>query len=236
MKLLNLFISSLLLLNVQSYAQVGNKIAPKSDFSPGGNIIFFDDFSTGNIGDLPAQWKTNGSGKIVTIPQLPGRWFQMIKSGYFIPQIKEKFTDNFTIEFDFTMPKSSNTTPVSGMAFLLVSGSLNNPNEGGILPGNAGISFSPNIDKVNWANWSDVDEGHKDDGTVPFSFNPGEKYHVAFSVQNQRVRMYANDTKILDLANGLIEGYTFNIFRIQVNVEVTPMISNFRVAAFLPNQ
>lgn len=233
MKQLNLFITSFFLFLAPLFAQEKETIAGKSDFIPGENIIFTDDFSTGNS---PAQWITNGSGEIVTNAQFPGWWLQMSKAGYYIPQANKKFTDNFTVEFDLVILNSPNKPTVQGIDFLLVCGSLSNPNEGGDIPGNAGIKFSPTIDKLSWANWSDVDEGHKDDGSVPFRFNSAEKYHIAFSVQNQQVRMHVNGKAILDLKEGLVEGYTFNIFRIHTNGEIKPMIANFRIAAGLPGK
>jgi outer membrane protein OmpA-like peptidoglycan-associated protein len=65
--------------------------------------------------------------------------------------------------------------------------------------------------------------------------NAGQKYHIAFWVQKQRVRMYADELKILDLPRGLIDGYVYNIFRFNTSDEVKPIISNFRIAAGLPD-
>jgi outer membrane protein OmpA-like peptidoglycan-associated protein len=47
--------------------------------------------------------------------------------------------------------------------------------------------------------------------------------------------MYANEKKVLDLPRGLIEGYVYNIFRIQTTDEINLFISNFRIAAGLPD-
>jgi regulator of sigma E protease len=67
----------------------------------GHEIIFFDDFATENLGDFPVQWNTNSSGEIVTIAKYPGRWFQMKGGGFYIPEAREKMTENYTIDFDF---------------------------------------------------------------------------------------------------------------------------------------
>ncbi len=48
--------------------------------------------------------------------------------------------------------------------------------------------------------------------------------------------MHVNGKAILDLKEGLVEGYTFNIFRIHTNGEIKPMIANFRIAAGLPGK
>jgi len=217
------------------HAQTENKITSKYDFIPGEKVIFYDDFSSENIGDFPVQWNTNGSGEIVSASNFPGRWFQMTNGGYYIPEAKEAFGDNFTIEFDFIPYTTDNAEYIYNLHFILVSGTLSDPNEGGAIPGKAGMSMSPDYDNVNWTNWSESAEGYKDNGSGPFMFNTGEKYHVAFWVQKQRVRMYANEKKILDLPRGLIEGYTYNIFRIQTTESINPLFANFRIASGLPD-
>ncbi len=207
----------------------------KYDFVPGEQIIFFDDFSAESIGDFPVQWNTNSSGEIVTLDNHPGRWFQMIGGGYYIPEAKEKFTDNFTVEFDLYSTNTYKTPYLYNTNFIFVSGTLSDPNEGGAIPGKAGTSLTPGYETIDWTNWSESAEGYKDNGNTPFGFNAEEKYHVAFWVQKQRLRMYVNDKKVLDLPRGLIDGYIYNIFRIQTTDEITLFIANFRIAAGLPD-
>lgn len=231
-----LVVFAVLLINSTNFfAQEGNKINSKYDFIPGEKVIFFDDFTSESVGDFPVQWNTNASGEIVTTSDFPGNWFQLNKGGYFIPEAQEKFTDNFTIEFDFLPITNYASEYMVSLDFFLISGTLSNPNEGGAIPGNAGIKISPNYDVVSWVNYSEKDEGYKDQGTSAFGFKTGEKYHVAFWVQKQRVRMYANETKMLDLPRGIRADYNYNIFRIQTTDEISPLISNFRIAAGLPD-
>ncbi len=217
------------------FAQEGNKINSKYDFIPGEKVIFFDDFTSESVGEFPVQWNTNASGEIVTTSDFPGNWFRFTKGGYFIPEAQEKFTDNFTIEFDFLPITNYTSEYMVSLDFFLISGTLNDPNEGGAIPGKAGIKIRTEYDMINWVNYSEKDEGYKDQGTAAFAFNTGEKYHVAFWVQKQRVRMYANETKVLDLPRGIRADYNYNIFRIQTTDEISPLISNFRIAAGLPD-
>jgi outer membrane protein OmpA-like peptidoglycan-associated protein len=216
-------------------AQEGNKINSKYDFIPGEKVIFFDDFTSESVGDFPVQWNTSASGEIVTTSDFPGKWFQLTKGGFFIPEALEKFTDNFTIEFDFLPITNFDSEYMVSLDFFLVSGTLSNPDEGGAIPGNAGIKITTSYEEILWVNYSEKDEGYKDQGKSSFAFKTGEKYHVAFWVQKQRVRMYANETKVLDLPRGIRSDYTYNIFRIQTTDEISPLISNFRIAAGLPD-
>jgi OmpA-OmpF porin, OOP family len=224
-----------LLILIQVKAQNENKIISKYDFIPGEKIIFFDDFSTDNIGDFPVHWNTNSSGEVVTIEKFPGKWFQMTGGGYYLPVITENFTENYTVEFDMVPYNTENTEYLNNMNFIFVSGTLNNPNEGGAVPGKAGMSITPNYEEVDWSNWAESAGGYRDNGQSPYGFKIGEKYHICFWIQKQRIRMYANEKKILDLPRGLIEGYIYNIFRIQTTNEIKSIIANFRIAVGMPD-
>ena len=217
------------------YAQDENKITSKFDFIPGEKVVYFDDFTSDNLGDFPALWNTNGSGEIVTSSKYPGRWLQMTAGGYYIPEIVADFTDNYTIEFDMVPLNSSNLETIQGITFLLVSGSLKDPNEGGAVPGKSGLGITPEYDMVNWSNWSEADGGYKDNGQSPYMFMSTEMTHISLWIQKQRVRMYAGNRKILDIPRGLIAPYKYNIFRIQISGEATPLFSNIRIAAGLPD-
>jgi outer membrane protein OmpA-like peptidoglycan-associated protein len=236
--LINLFMGFVFvpLLMAQEAKTSENVVTSKFDFIPGEKVVFYDDFTNESVGDFPVQWNTNSSGEIVTISNYPGRWFQLLGGGYYIPEAKEKFTENFTIEFDL-IPSTTidGVDYLFNMQFLIVSGSLNNPDEGGAIPGKAGTSMTADYENINWTNWSESNEGYKDNGNSTFMFKTGEKYHVAFWFQKQRIRMYANDKKVMDLPRGLIEGYIYNIFRIQTSDEINPLITNFRIAAGLPD-
>jgi OmpA-OmpF porin, OOP family len=216
-------------------AQTSGNVQSKFDFVPGEKIIFFDDFTSDSLGDFPLQWLTNGSGEIVTMNQFGGRWFQMTQSGYYIPEVKDPFTDNYTIEFDMLISSNIESQIPTVVDLYLLSGNLLNP-ELGSQPGQAGLKIQPNYESIFWNNWSEAREWQGDEGQVNFAFKTMEKYHISLWVQKQRVRMYINDQKVLDLPRGLQPNYTYNIFRIDDNSEeTTPMISNFRMAAGMPD-
>lgn len=216
-------------------AQSTGNIQSKFDFVPGEKIIFFDDFSSENIGDFPAQWNTNGSGEIVTLDKFSGRWFQMTKSGYYIPEVKDPFTENYTIEFDLFILSDVGTQIPSVFDIYFLSGDLSNPALGS-QPGQAGLKIQPNYESLFWNNWSEAREWQGDEGQVNFVLKPMEKYHISFWIQKQRVRMYINDQKAMDLPRGLQANYKYNIFRIDDNSEeTTALLSNFRMAAGLPD-
>jgi OmpA-OmpF porin, OOP family len=224
-----------IIFSTNTFAQNENKINSKYDFIPGEKVIFFDDFSAENIGDFPVQWNTNGSGEVVTSTQFPGRWFQLTKQGFYIPEAIEKFTDNYTIELDVIFMNLAGGDGAGGVDFFLLSTELKNP-QGGSQPGKAGLKIRPDYETVSWNNWSETRDWQGDQGDVKYTFKPSQIYHFAIWVQKQRVRVYANENKILDLPKGLQSGYTYNVFRTEVfSDEYSPLISNFRIATGLPD-
>lgn len=214
---------------------VNAQTTSKYDFVPGEKVIFYDDFSQENVGDFPVMWNTNGSGEIVTSAKFPGKWLQLTKQGYFIPEASDDFTDNYTIEFDIVFLSNTGDNSVGGVEFFLLSADLKNP-MGGSQPGQAGFKMRPEYDNVFWNNWSEAREWQGDDGGVKFTFTTNEKYHFAIWVQKQRVRIYANESKVLDAPKALQAGYKYNVFRTELfSEDYSPLISNFRIAAGIPD-
>jgi len=220
---------------LQGYSQDNNYLNSKYDFIPGEKVVFYDDFSSESIGDFPAQWLTNGSGEVVTSGQFEGKWFQITKTGYFIPEAKEDFTDNFTVEFDIIPISQDVSSPINGILFMFLSDELNNPGYGS-QPGKAGLIFTPGYDVTFWRNYSEEREWQGDEGSAGIKFNANEKYRISFWVQKLRVRMYVNENKVFDLPRGLQANYKYNVFRMEsFSEEATPLISNFRIATGMPD-
>jgi OOP family OmpA-OmpF porin len=228
-----LLLASLTILTSGTYAQENSYIVSRYDFIPGEKVIFFDDFTSESIGDFPAQWLTNGSGEIVTSEKFPGRWFHITKMGYFIPEAKDDFTENFTVEFDFIPLATDNSENIRGLTFYFLTGNLSEPGGGGE-PGDAGFLIYLDSENIFWKNWS-MKTGQRFDGMVAFPFRSNEKYHVALWIQKQRVRLYANENKVLDVPRAIPAGSIPNIFRFESDQVSIPLISNFRIAAGLPD-
>lgn len=119
------------------------------------------------------------------------------------------------------------------LSFYLLTGSLSEPGGGGE-PGDAGFQIYLDYDNLGWKNWS-MDTEQRFNGTVTYPFKSDEKYHIAIWVQKQRVRFYANENKVLDVPRAIQTGKRPNIFRFDSRDEAIPLISNFRIAAGLPD-
>ena len=204
----------------------------KYDFIPGEKILLYEDFEQDNVGDFPALWNTNVSGEVITTSLFPGKWLQMKEAGYYIPDTKGGFPDNFTVEFDW-ITLVTEDRPSFDLGFYIVSGNLNNPDEGGAIPGAAG-------NKINLSEYTSYYStyGNGDyllNGTKDFQLEKNTKYHVSIWVQKQRFRLYINENKIFDSPRAMPAGFVYNILRFEMSGESSPLISNFRLASGLPD-
>ena len=198
------------------------------DFTPGQKVIFFDDFSQDNKGDFPALWFSDGSGEVVTMNNYPGKWLNITAKGCYFPERDLQTTENFTVEFDMIFPAER-----FNVLFYLVSGNVKNPGEGGAIPGKAGVRTEITNHAINYSGYADgvfTLDGGKDDN---LAF--GKIVHFSYWVQKQRLRIYVNEKKEIDVPRIMPAGYKFNILRFEVGDEDKPFISNFRVAAGAPD-
>lgn len=209
------------------------KTFSKFDFIPGEKVIYFDDFSQDAIADFPASWNTNSSGEVITTNLFPGNWFKMTGTGWFIPEGISALPENFTVQFDFVVQCPEEEINGHSFSLTIIDGNYDNPEEGGAIPGTAGFHLwftKHSIDFSNYDNGEYIIDGRKDIMT-----DVNEMVKVSISAQKQRVRVYMNETKVFDVPRGLPANHIYNMFRFENNSVCSPFISNFRVAAGLPD-
>ncbi len=207
----------------------------KYDFIPGEKVLFFDDFTETAVGDFPPNWNTNASGEVVTTNVYPGNWFKMIGEGSVIIDDGLKLPDNYTIEFDVISNPIDESNTASEFGFYLYSAV--NPkdlNEGGAVPGLKGgikmtFGYRGTYSAYNVEGYT-ID-GVKDDAVM----EPGKKYRLSFWVQKTRLRVYQDQVKIFDLPKVFETGMICNQLRFELWESANPMITNFRIAAGLPD-
>jgi OmpA-OmpF porin, OOP family len=205
------------------------------DFVPGEKVMFYDDFMESAPGDFPANWNTNTSGEVVTTNLFPGNWFKMLGEGCISLDEGIKLPDNYTIEFDVILNPSEGDNSAPEFGFYLYS--AQNPKdlgEGGAVPGlNGGIKMSFGY-RASYSAYNQEGytiSGDKEDAVMEI----GKKYHLSFWVQKTRLRVYQDQAKIYDLPKVFEAGFNANMMRFELWNATTPMISNFRIAAGLPD-
>ena len=209
----------------------------KYDFVPGEKVLYFDDFAETAVGDFPPNWNTTASGEVVTNNIFPGNWFKMIGSGCVALEEGIKLPDNYTIEFDVIPYTVEENIESFEYGFYLYS--AQNPKdlfEGGAVPGNNGgikMSFGYRATYSAYSEEGYTISGDKEDATA--KMEAGKKYRLSFWVQKTRLRVYQDQVKIFDLPKVFAPGMICNQMRFELWGESGPIITNFRIAAGMPD-
>lgn len=178
----------------------GLEVYSKYDFVPGDKLIFFDDFSNDFIGDFPAKWNTNGSGEVVTLNKLPGRWFELKQgySTYVIPNLPRELPENYTIEFDLVALGINENT--SSSAFLEVRLDDNNEFSTGLDFAKVEIPFVQFVVSTFRVR-NRIDGNNTITNNVKADVRKAvlNKPHISIAVNKERFRVWVNEKKCVDI-------------------------------------
>ncbi|MEO7265137.1 MAG: OmpA family protein [Ferruginibacter sp.] len=238
--------------NVSSSGATGSlKSYSKFDFVPGEKILVAEDFIQDAIGDFPARWNTNASGEVVTVNGQTGHWLMVNKKGRYVPEYITSLPENFTLQFDVICNEKfsfySNflqfyfITGGQGKGIMDYSSFETGQRSGvklGIHPCTAGSNGGTALIES-------YEDGNKvmnnETATSQFNSNNGKTF-VKVSVwrQKQRIRMYLNEEKVLDLPRAFPAGKNYNTLFFEIwsgmhNDADRYLISNLRLAAGAPD-
>ncbi|GAB4123823.1 MAG: hypothetical protein OHK0045_03840 [Raineya sp.] len=230
-------------INSQSNRPATLQSYSKFDFIAGEKIVMFDDFSTTNIGDFPANWNTNASGEVVNLEGQTSKFLKIEKQGIFLPESFNELPENFTIEFDMAVSEDMSEMQ-SGLLVIFPLLSERKVSYDfffnkkphtytDIHPvGTVGISKIAVADKntENSDEWA-VNNTVKLDGI----WKAGQVNRISFWRQKTRLRMYINENKVWDIPRAFTEPQKYsmllgaNIWQGQV------FIANLKVAVGQPD-
>ncbi len=223
------------------------KVYSKFDFVPGEKVIAFDDFSTTNVGDFPLGWNTNSSAEVVTLDDSPTKWLFMTKDGFFQPTYVKDLPENFTLEFDvFTRYNSNNL-----LAYSFYLTAADNPKKEmaeKYIKNGIYFEWRP-CGGGNYIVYENSEEVNKNDALNIKQFDCGDDYAnpsmVKMSLwrQKNRLRVYANETKVLDIPQAFDPKLKYNSFKFgsaYMNYATADnkdefMVSNIRYAVGAPD-
>ncbi|MGB4846090.1 MAG: OmpA family protein [Ferruginibacter sp.] len=209
------------------------KVNSNSDFVPGTKVIFEDRFTKDAIGDFPANWNTNGSGEVVTIDGVEGKWLSLVHNTIANPELKKALPENCTIEFDlFLQASGERSTPYIQFGLTPVKNILKED----IFYKDR---FFMNINRYTERDGKTVEYGLKNDVIGNKSDFPTTKYvnkilHVAIAINKTRIRIYLDDKKLIDLPRALTtemrNNFFFNNNYVIPASELGLLVSNVRIA------
>jgi len=204
-----------------------------SDFIPGSTVLFADNFEKDAMDDFPAGWNTNGSGKVVTISGVDGRWLEIVHNSIVHPMLKKPLPVNSTIDFDLYL-KSNTEQSIPIIIFGLTP--VKNILTEDIFGKN---KFFTSISRYNESDGKTIEYGlrevigNKSDFPI-LSYN-NKVLHVSIAINKTRVRVYFDQTKLIDLPMALTTEMLQNFFFCNGYVipasETAMYIGNIRIAS-----
>ncbi len=211
-----------------------NQTTAFSDFVPGTNIIFSDDFSADAMGDFPAKWNTNGSGKIVTISGQEGRWLEVVHNSIINPVMDKALPENCTIQFDLLLQADGqHTTP-------FIQFGITNVRD--ILKEDMFYKdrFFININRYTETDGKAIEYGLKNEvvgnkSDFPITTYENKVLHVSIALNKTRIRIYLDDKKLIDLPRAITPEMRNNFFLnnnyIVPASELGMLVGNIRIAS-----
>ncbi len=198
-------------------AKTSMKTYSKFDFVAGEKVLAFDDFATTNIGDFPLGWNTNSTAELVNLEGRPEKWLFMSKDGFFMPEYVKDMPENFTLEFDVFTRYNSNNLLNYSMYISAVDNTKkdlsNKYIENGIY-----FDWRPCKGEAGYIIYEKSGEMSKNDDLNIKQFASEECSTPLFAKvsiwrQKTRLRMYINESKILDLPQAFDAKLKYNVFK-----------------------
>lgn len=220
--------------NVRSYS--------KFDFVSGEKIVVIEDFMQDAVGDFPDKWNTNASGEIVTIGSHTGHWLLLTRAGAFHPEFIDTLPDNFTFEFDLFCIQG-NKTGGWGTFHTAIAQLTNREKPQNWQMENNNFYFSVYGGNSTEAafNYSYRKNGNNETAIQLYTKQLNDKskpIHVAMWRQKERLRVYFNEEKLLDIPKAFAAGIQYNsIIYFQPTVDEANQyaVSNLRLAVGAPD-
>ncbi|MBL7739126.1 MAG: OmpA family protein [Chitinophagaceae bacterium] len=222
--------------------QASLKVYSKYDFVPGEKIVALEDFMQDAIGDFPAKWNTNASGEVVTIDGNPGHWFMMHRAGTFMPEFIDSLQDNFTFEFDLIAIHGNKTGSWPSFHTAIAELSDRDKPQHWQTASNhfyfsvyAGNSTDGSISSARRKNGGS--EASEQIITKHFA-DKSKPVHISMWRQKERLRIYFNEEKVLDIPRALASNAKFNsilYFIPSVDEDNRYCVNNLRLAVGAPD-
>src|SRR5689334_9461828 len=224
----------------------------KYDFVPGDSILYYENYEKETIAELPVGWNTTGSGEVVTLDKVEGKWLRLHKQFIYLTSNAKEFGENYTIEFDLILQLKNNGWMFPEFNFGLFSTNKEPNTDNVFLKDNRKYAavfasvhpgmFKSSSVKIN----SYLDnKGYftgdlKSYGKLEESFS-GIPVHVAIQVQKERFRMWIDEEKLFDVPKATPTGYAMNQLKFDVGFtnyaeeQYGVFISNIKVATGKPD-
>jgi len=203
------------------------------DFVPGAHVLFEEHFEKDALLDFPAQWNTNGSGKVVNIDGQQGKWLDIAHNSVVNPVLNKALPENCTIGFDlFLQAQGDQLTPYIQFGLTSVSD---------ILKDDIAYKdkFFVGINRYRENDGHSLEYGLKDvvgnKNDFPLPSYANRILHIDMAINKTRIRVYADQVKLIDLPRALTPGMRNNFYLSSVYMVPAPqvdvLVGNIRIAS-----
>ncbi len=192
------------------------EVYSKFDFVAGDETLFFDDFGENFVGDLPAKWNTNGGGEVVTLSDILGQWYAITNKSITVPNLSEGLPEDYTIEFDVKAVNLSRQTSSIAKLEIYLSETPNLNTRENFVATNLNFCqyiaigvevynrFENDPDPIRNKLGRDLREVYQD------------IVHVSIAVNQNRYRIWLNESKIADIPQFIKDPSMINYFKLGV--------------------
>ena len=216
------------------------KTYSKFDFIAGEKILGYDDFEKEAVGDFPGRWTTNASGELMTVDAHPGKWLNISKQGFYIPEFVQSLPDNFTLEYDvlYINPAKREGANTPSLALQLIGKTGKNSFD--LTVDRAYFELDPYGGTISIASYTKMGEKILSNEFLVAGLDRinTHGYHVSVWRQKSRLRVYLNETKVVDAPSLLDPAAKYNTIRFATSLNNDGsnwLISNFKFASGLPD-
>ena len=180
----------------------------KFDFVPGEKIIYEENFSQDDIGEFPLKWNTDANAEVATLNNQSGKWLRIAQEGYFFPESIPSLPDNFTFQVDIMC--NNEIATIGSLKIIITPEKSANSLLHGATSQGISLNFEPNGGIGGILGYQT--DSHKSGIDIIKDVDPFQEFSVKDKKikatvyvwkQKQRVRIYVNSIKVVDLPRAL---------------------------------
>ncbi len=200
-------------------------------FRAGTSLIFEDDINLEQPGHMASNWQTNSTGNVVSVPGAPGQWLQLAKGASYQLDSLLMLPGKFTVEFDL-LTRSQTAQDLRDITFgFSKTNSTRNYIYGVANETNVATKLMFYYESVRTKSNNNGNESRLE---YPLSNYANAIIHVGIEVNDQHMKVFLDDAKILDalIFNPRVPKHFFISTDNSSRNNASVYLSNFNIKGF----
>jgi outer membrane protein OmpA-like peptidoglycan-associated protein len=209
----------------------------KFDYIPGEKVLVFDQFESTEQGDFPINWNTNASAEVVKFDGRTEKFLKLSPQGIYQNEDIKALPENFTLDFDvFATEDYSEMMSGLKVVFVRKTDAPMMYDQNFSTETQFGMDMHPAGDGGTCYFWV-LDQNNVSTITneVKIAVSRGQFFKVSIWRQKNRVRVYINEQKIIDLPRALFPDITYESLFANYTFGGQLYMANIRFAVGAPD-